>query len=69
MIRTAGEVELGAVRGAGRPTPSAVGRQRQIRVDLGRLDRLMKQVGELVVAKNRLGVMAAHSPTTRRWPS
>jgi len=37
------------------------GRERQIRVDLGRLDRLMKQVGELVVAKNRLGVMAAAS--------
>jgi two-component system chemotaxis sensor kinase CheA len=40
---------------------TGLGRQRQIRVDLGRLDRLMKQVGELVVAKNRLGVMAAHS--------
>ena len=34
---------------------------RQIRVDLQRLDRLMTQVGELVVAKNRLGVMAAGS--------
>jgi chemotaxis protein histidine kinase CheA len=31
----------------------AAERGRQIRVDLGRLDRLMKQVGELVVAKNR----------------
>lgn len=60
-IRTAGEIE--AVRFE---EPAAVdtrgpGRQRQIRVDLGRLDRLMKQVGELVVAKNRLGVMAAGS--------
>jgi two-component system chemotaxis sensor kinase CheA len=37
------------------------GQSRQIRVDLGRLDALMKQVGELVVAKNRLGVLAAES--------
>ncbi len=35
-----------------------VARGRQIRVDLRRLDTLMKQVGELVVAKNRLGVLA-----------
>jgi two-component system chemotaxis sensor kinase CheA len=34
---------------------------RQIRVDLRRLDQLMKQVGELVVAKNRLGDLAAAS--------
>src|SRR5829696_6899592 len=32
----------------------APGRGRQIRVELRRLDALMKQVGELVVAKNRL---------------
>jgi two-component system, chemotaxis family, sensor kinase CheA len=38
------------------PSP---GQSRQIRVDLGRLDALMKQVGELVVAKNRLGVLAS----------
>ena len=31
---------------------------RQIRVDLRRLDALMKQVGELVVAKNRLGALS-----------
>jgi two-component system chemotaxis sensor kinase CheA len=37
------------------------GQSRQIRVDLGRLDALMKRVGELVVAKNRLGVLAAGS--------
>jgi two-component system chemotaxis sensor kinase CheA len=30
-------------------------------VELGRLDALMKQVGELVVAKNRLGVLATES--------
>jgi two-component system chemotaxis sensor kinase CheA len=60
VIRTAGEVE--SVRFE-EPTidGTGLGRQRQIRVDLNRLDRLMKQVGELVVAKNRLGVMAAHS--------
>ena len=60
-IRTAGEVE--AVRFE-EPVPAELGgpeRHRQIRVDLQRLDRLMKQVGELVVAKNRLGVMAAGS--------
>jgi two-component system chemotaxis sensor kinase CheA len=37
------------------------GRGRQIRVDLGRLDALMKQVGELVVARNRLGALAAEA--------
>jgi two-component system, chemotaxis family, sensor kinase CheA len=60
VIRTAGEVE--SVRFE-EPTVEGTGlsRQRQIRVDLDRLDRLMKQVGELVVAKNRLGVMAAQS--------
>src|SRR5690242_8644936 len=60
VIRTAGEVE--SVRFE-EPTLEGTGlnRQRQIRVDLDRLDRLMKQVGELVVAKNRLGAMAARS--------
>jgi two-component system chemotaxis sensor kinase CheA len=37
------------------------GRGRQIRVDLRRLDTLMKQVGELVVAKNRLAALSADS--------
>lgn len=36
-------------------------RGRQIRVELERLDLLMKQVGELVVARNRLGVLAARA--------
>jgi len=58
-IRSAGEVE--SVRFE-EPAPVAgeggAERRRQIRVDLRRLDRLMKQVGELVVAKNRLGVIA-----------
>jgi two-component system chemotaxis sensor kinase CheA len=39
----------------------AAAQSRQIRVDLGRLDALMKQVGELVVAKNRLGALAGDS--------
>ena len=34
-------------------------RSRQIRVDLRRLDALMKHVGELVVAKNRLSALSA----------
>jgi two-component system, chemotaxis family, sensor kinase CheA len=59
-LRSAGDVE--SVRfeddQAGAPSP---GQSRQIRVDLGRLDALMKQVGELVVAKNRLGVLASGS--------
>jgi two-component system chemotaxis sensor kinase CheA len=44
------------------PTASGTDAQainRQIRVDLRRLDQLMKQVGELVVAKNRLGALAS----------
>jgi two-component system chemotaxis sensor kinase CheA len=59
-LRSAGDVE--SIRfeddQAGAPSP---GQSRQIRVDLGRLDALMKQVGELVVAKNRLGVLASGS--------
>jgi two-component system chemotaxis sensor kinase CheA len=61
LIRTAGEVESVLFEEPTVAETTGLGRQRQIRVDLGRLDRLMKQVGELVVAKNRLGVMAAHS--------
>jgi two-component system chemotaxis sensor kinase CheA len=49
-------IEFGEVIGdAGR------GPSRQIRVDLGRLDALMKHVGELVVAKNRLGALSTES--------
>ncbi|HEX7337087.1 MAG TPA: chemotaxis protein CheA [Gemmatimonadales bacterium] len=36
-------------------------RARQIRIDLHRLDALMKQVGELVVAKNRLATLASEA--------
>jgi two-component system chemotaxis sensor kinase CheA len=42
----------------------SLGRGRQIRIDLQRLDALMKQVGELVVTKNRLSAIAGeiHHP-------
>jgi two-component system, chemotaxis family, sensor kinase CheA len=66
------EQVLGSLRGAGdvesvrfeddQAGAQSAGQSRQIRVDLGRLDSLMKQVGELVVAKNRLGVLASGSP-------
>ena len=60
-IRSAGEVELVRFEELAAAETDPAERHRQIRIDLGRLDRLMKQVGELVVAKNRLGVMAAGS--------
>jgi two-component system chemotaxis sensor kinase CheA len=39
----------------------AIAAARQIRIDLRRLDLLMKQVGELVVAKNRLSSLSSQS--------
>jgi two-component system chemotaxis sensor kinase CheA len=59
-LRAAGEVESVRFEAADVEGQSTA-RGRQIRVDLGRLDALMKQVGELVVAKNRLGALAAES--------
>jgi len=59
-VRGAGEVATVRV-GEVAPEAEAGGRSRQIRVDLDRLDTLMKQVGELVVARNRLAVLAAES--------
>jgi len=53
-LRTVGEVEAVRVEEAVAPEADARAQGRQIRVDLRRLDDLMKQVGELVVAKNRL---------------
>jgi two-component system, chemotaxis family, sensor kinase CheA len=50
-----GEVEAVELEEA---SADAGGRTRQIRVDLRRLDALMKHVGELVVAKNRLTVLS-----------
>ncbi len=57
IIRRTGEVAAVSV---GDPVDVAetAERARQIRVDLARLDALMKQVGELVVAKNRLAALA-----------
>jgi len=56
-LRTAGEVDQ--IRFEEGPAEAgAIPRGRQIRVDLRRLDALMKQVGELVVAKNRLNQFA-----------
>ncbi len=59
-LRSAGDVE--SVRfEEHRADATSTGAARQIRVDLGRLDALMKQVGELVVVKNRLGALIAES--------
>ena len=60
-IRSAGDVvdiRFGEPQ-AGEPGVESAARGRQIRVDLQRLDVLMKQVGELVVARNRLVDLAA----------
>jgi two-component system chemotaxis sensor kinase CheA len=53
-LRTVGEVEAVRLEEAVASEADARVQGRQIRVDLRRLDDLMKQVGELVVAKNRL---------------
>ena len=53
-LRTVGEVEAVRLEEAVAPEAEARAQGRQIRVDLRRLDDLMKQVGELVVAKHRL---------------
>src|SRR5581483_1037407 len=51
-VRSAGEVESVAVERSGGEGRAAAARQ--VRVELGRLDAMMKRVGELVVARNRL---------------
>jgi two-component system chemotaxis sensor kinase CheA len=56
-LASVGEVEAVQLEEAAAEA-GAAGPGRQIRVDLRRLDALMKQVGELVVAKNRLSVLA-----------
>jgi two-component system chemotaxis sensor kinase CheA len=58
-LNAVGEVET--VRFEEPTDVEGAGRGRQIRVDLRRLDTLMKQVGELVVAKNRLTTLSAGS--------
>ncbi|HEY8197891.1 MAG TPA: chemotaxis protein CheA [Gemmatimonadales bacterium] len=57
-LGTVGEVEAVRVE---ETLADATGRSRQIRVDLRRLDALMKHVGELVVAKNRLTVLSTEA--------
>ena len=60
-IRSAGDVESVRFEAAAVADVGALAPSRQIRVDLRRLDALMNQVGELVVAKNRLAVYASQS--------
>jgi two-component system chemotaxis sensor kinase CheA len=61
-LRAVGDVEtIEILEKVGAGGDSQPGANRQIRVDLRRLDLLMKQVGELVVAKNRLGALATES--------
>jgi two-component system chemotaxis sensor kinase CheA len=64
-IRSAGDVAQVRFEEIGpEEADAAAGRMRQVRVDLRRLDALMKQVGELVVAKNRLAALAGTSSDT-----
>ncbi len=58
-IQSAGEVESISFEPTAPVDSETIARSRQIRVDLRRLDALMDQVGELVVAKNRLAMYAA----------
>ncbi|HXE57166.1 MAG TPA: chemotaxis protein CheA [Gemmatimonadales bacterium] len=66
-IRGAGDIESVAVGGEplepGAPATAAVERARHIRVDLRRLDALMTRIGELAVAKGRLGELVARQST------
>lgn len=59
-LRAAGSVETVDFQETG-SDGDAQGRGRQIRVELRRLDALMKQVGELVVAKNRLTALSTEA--------
>src|SRR3954451_7712951 len=61
-LQAVGDVEtIEIVEAPAAGVDSQAAANRQIRVDLRRLDLLMKQVGELVVAKNRLGALATES--------
>ncbi|HET8622455.1 MAG TPA: chemotaxis protein CheA [Gemmatimonadales bacterium] len=58
-------VEIGAATAtAAQPAPATTARGRHIRVDLARLDAMMKQVGELTVARNRLVELARGADPT-----
>jgi two-component system chemotaxis sensor kinase CheA len=61
IVRRSGEVDQVRIGDPVDGDGESAERGRQIRVDLARLDALMKQVGELVVAKNRLAAIAAAS--------
>src|SRR5512134_193612 len=62
LLRASGEVaDVAFGAAAAEPAAEAAGRGRQIRIDLRRLDALMNQVGELVVAKGRLAELAEAS--------
>ena len=56
-----GDVEAVRFDAASPAEASERGSGRQIRIDLQRLDLLMKQVGELVVAKNRLAALSGEA--------
>jgi two-component system chemotaxis sensor kinase CheA len=56
-----GELETVQLDQPAAPTPGPNTGTRQIRIELRRLDLLMKQVGELVVAKNRLSSLSAQA--------
>jgi two-component system, chemotaxis family, sensor kinase CheA len=60
-LRAVGDVETVQFEEPSVTASEARSGTRQIRVDLRHLDLLMKQVGELVVAKNRLGALSAES--------
>jgi two-component system, chemotaxis family, sensor kinase CheA len=60
-LRSVGEVDTVQFEEPATPEAEARARGRQIRVDLRRLDVLMKQVGELVVAKNRLSAVSTET--------
>lgn len=63
-VRSAGDIDsvgFGDVQPVAGVAETVAARGRQIRVDLRRLDALMKQVGELVVARNRLTDLAVSS--------
>jgi two-component system chemotaxis sensor kinase CheA len=60
-INSAGDVQSVRFESVTAVEAGTLAPSRQIRVDLRRLDALMNQVGELVVAKNRLAVYASVS--------
>jgi two-component system chemotaxis sensor kinase CheA len=60
-LRAVGELETVQLDQPAAPSPGPNTGTRQIRIELRRLDLLMKQVGELVVAKNRLRSLSAQA--------